>query len=74
MNAILGIPLEFRLLALFAFGVLVGNLANLAIYAWAFTPRRESPWLSAHPRDKHDRWADRLPLVGWHRLSAKAAS
>ncbi len=72
MNAILGIPLEFRLLALFAFGVLVGNLANLAIYAWAFTPRRESPWLSAHPRDKHDRWADRLPLVGWHRLRRKS--
>lgn len=72
MNFILEIPLELRLLALFALGVLVGNLANLAIYAWAYTPRRESPWLRAHPRDANDRWADRLPLIGWHRLRRKS--
>ncbi len=72
MNFILEIPLELRLLALFALGVLVGNLANLAIYAWAYTPRRESPWLRAHPRDAKDSWADRLPLIGWHRLRRKS--
>lgn len=72
MKFLLDIPLEARLLALVALGILVGNLINLAIYAWPYTPRRESPWLRAHPRDACDSWLDRLPLVGWCRLRRKS--
>lgn len=72
MKFILSIPLEFRLLGLFGLGILVGNLANLAIYAWAFEPRRESPWLRAHPRDGQESWLDRLPVIGWLRLRRKS--
>lgn len=73
MRFFLDIPLEARLLALFSLGVLVGNLINFAVYAWAYTPRCESPWLRAHPRDARDGWLDRLPLVGWYRLRRKSA-
>ena len=72
MNFILGLPMEVRLAVLFALGVVAGNLANSAIYAWAFESRSESPWLSRHPRDDQSHWLDLLPLYGWRRLSRKS--
>ncbi|HXT57996.1 MAG TPA: A24 family peptidase [Pirellulales bacterium] len=72
MNFILGLPLEVRLVFLFVLGVVVGNLANSAIYAWAYQPRRESPWLGSHPRDDKSNWLDLLPLFGWRRLHRKS--
>jgi len=72
VNVILAVPIGFRLLTLFFVGVWAGNLANSAIYAWAFEPRRESPWLRRHPRDDKSHWLDLLPLYGWRRLRRKS--
>lgn len=73
MNAILALPMEVRLAVLFALGIVAGNLANSAIYAWAFEPRRDSPWLRRHPRDERSHWLDFVPLYGWRRLSRKSS-
>ena len=72
MNFILALPMEVRLAVLFALGIVAGNLANSAIYAWAFEKRSESPWLGRHPRDDSSHWLDFLPLYGWRRLSRKS--
>ncbi|HWB14252.1 MAG TPA: A24 family peptidase [Pirellulales bacterium] len=71
MNAFVEIPLAYRLALMFAAGILLGHLANLLAFALSSDPRR-SPWSGLHPYDDKSRWLDRLPLVGWFRLSRKS--
>jgi prepilin signal peptidase PulO-like enzyme (type II secretory pathway) len=73
LNALVAVPLGWRVLASFLIGTVAGALANWAIYAVAFEHRPISPWSRAHPRDADDRWLDRLPLVGWLRLRRKGS-
>lgn len=58
---------------LFVLGACVASLLNAAIYAWAWTPRRVSPWqptpTGAAPRS----WADCVPIFGWLRLRRDGA-
>ena len=65
MNAILAMPREVRLAALFVLGTCLGSLANLAAERLAWHPRRINPWLPPGPGAPPRRWADRLPIVGW---------
>ncbi|HEX4128802.1 MAG TPA: A24 family peptidase [Pirellulales bacterium] len=62
---------ELHLLATFALGLTLGTVVNWAIYSLRFEPLPTSPWSSTHPRDSHERWLDRLPLIGWLRLRRK---
>ena len=60
-------PLILILTGLFVVGAAVATLLNAAIYAWAWTPRRVSPWQPAPEGVSPRTWADRLPIVGWLR-------
>jgi leader peptidase (prepilin peptidase) / N-methyltransferase len=68
----LQIPLEWRLILLFAGGVFAGGQVNRAIYSWAWNPRPIGPWSAPHPKAPPRRWSDRLPLVGWWGLRREA--
>lgn len=72
MNWILAVPLEIRLILLFAAGTAFGALANLAAYGLAWNPRSISPWLRAHPAAPARRRSDRLPIFGWLGLRREA--
>ncbi len=62
-----------RLAALFAVGVCLGSLLNLAIYRLAYEPRAISPWSRQLPAAPPRRITDRLPLVGWLGLRRESA-
>ncbi len=65
MNWILDIPLELRLVALFALGILLGAASNWGIYRLAYQPRLIGPWSPAPAAGPSRRFSDRLPVVGW---------
>ncbi len=65
MNWILAIPLEVRLVALFALGAVVGSWLNLAIYTLAWNPRPISPWSNAPFGVPRRTIHNRVPIVGW---------
>lgn len=71
MKEFIEIPLAYRLSGIFVVGVFLGYVANLLAYALSMRPGR-SPWSHDHPYDGKSRWLDRLPLVGWFRLSRKS--
>ena len=64
MNALLALPLEWRLLALFVGGLGLGGLLNLAIYRLSWDTRWTSPWLRG-PEHPQVNWSARIPVVGW---------
>ncbi len=73
MNWILDIPLELRLIALFALGILLGAASNWGIYRLAYQPRPIGPW-SPRPANAPNRcFSDRLPVVGWFGLRRESA-
>lgn len=72
MNTLLELPLGYRLAAVGVIGLVLGHLANLAAYTFSEN-RGRNPWSQEHPRDQKNRWLDRLPLIGWLRLSRKTA-
>jgi prepilin signal peptidase PulO-like enzyme (type II secretory pathway) len=65
--------MELRLAALAIVGAFAGCLVNAAIDAWAWQPRRISPWLRRSESTPHRTWLDRLPVVGWWRLRRESA-
>ncbi|MBW3599777.1 MAG: A24 family peptidase [Planctomycetes bacterium] len=65
MHVWLQIPLEIRLILLFAAGVVVGGQVNRAVYRWAWNPRPIGPWSPPHEKAPPRRWSDRLPVIGW---------
>ena len=65
MNLILAIPLEVRLIGLFAIGSLVGRFANLATYGLACGFRAIEPYSKHNAANPTRRWFDRLPIIGW---------
>ncbi len=73
MNLVVAVPLPFRLAGMFLLGLLLGSLANLAIYQLAWSPRAISPWSPSLPEAPPRRRTDRLPLVGWLGLRREAA-
>jgi leader peptidase (prepilin peptidase) / N-methyltransferase len=73
MNWILAIPMEARMILLFAAGTILGALVNLAVYGLAWNPRPISPWMRVHPAAPARRWSDRLPIFGWLGLSREAS-
>ncbi len=72
MNLLLNIPIEVRLLGVFLLGILLGSLANLAIYRWAWYARSISPWSAPLPNAPERRWTDRVPILGWWGLRREA--
>jgi leader peptidase (prepilin peptidase) / N-methyltransferase len=71
VKAFVEIALVYRLLIMVAAGVILGHIANLLALALSSRPGR-SPWSQFHTYDGKGRWLDRLPLVGWLRLSRKS--
>ena len=69
----IAIPMEVRLILLFAAGTVFGALANLAIYGLAWNPRPISPWMRPNPSVPARRWSDRLPIFGWLGLRREAS-
>jgi len=67
------IPMEVRLILLFAAGTVFGALANLAVYGLAWNPRPISPWMRPHSSAPARRWSDRLPIFGWLGLRREAS-
>ncbi len=66
------IPLGAKLAATAVFGLVVGAIVNLAVYALAWESLPLSPWQHAttgRPRA----WSERLPLFGWLRRGHEAA-
>jgi prepilin signal peptidase PulO-like enzyme (type II secretory pathway) len=66
-------PLELRLVAMFAIGLLLGGFLNLAIYRLAYEPRAISPWSARLPAAPPRRLFDRLPVLGWIGLRREAS-
>lgn len=64
MTTFVALPLAYRLAALFAIGVVLGHLANLAAYALSERPGR-NPWSRHFPLLGIGRWTSRLPIAGW---------
>ncbi|MEX2172223.1 MAG: A24 family peptidase [Pirellulales bacterium] len=64
--------MELRLAALAILGAFGGCLINAAIDAWAWQPRRVSPWLRRSASAPSRKWLDRLPMIGWWRLRREA--
>ena len=64
-NALMAIPVEARLLALFGIGALAGALANAAIYRLAWHCRPIDPWFAPAGEAPPRRWWDRIPILGW---------
>jgi leader peptidase (prepilin peptidase) / N-methyltransferase len=73
VNWILAIPMDVRLLLLFAAGTMFGALANAAVYRLAWNPRPISPWMRPHPAAPPRRWSDRAPIFGWLGLRREAS-
>jgi len=73
VNQLLGIPIEIRMAAVFALGICLGSLANLAIYRLAYQTRAISPWSRADAKAPPRRWSDRLPILGWLGLRREAS-
>ncbi len=73
MNWFIAIPMEVRLILLFAAGTVFGALANLAIYGLAWNSRPISPWMRPNPSAPARRWPDRLPIFGWLGLRREAS-
>lgn len=61
------------LVFLFVVGASVASLLNAAIYAWAWEPRRVSPWQPTPEGVGPRTWLDRVPAYGWLRLRRDAA-
>lgn len=60
--------MELRLIVLSILGAFGGSFANAAIDAWAWNPRRISPWLQRDENTPPRTWFDRIPILGWWRL------
>jgi leader peptidase (prepilin peptidase) / N-methyltransferase len=73
VNLIAAIPLEVRLVLLFALGTLLGSAANLAIYRLAWNRRSIGPWSAPPAAAPRRRALDRLPIFGWLGLRREAA-
>ncbi|MGA2797039.1 MAG: A24 family peptidase [Thermoguttaceae bacterium] len=73
MNWFIAIPMEVRLILLFAAGTALGAMANLAICGLAWNPRPISPWMRPNPSAPARRWSDRLPIFGWLGLRREAS-
>lgn len=66
-------PLGVQLLLVFVSGVVLGSFVNWAIYSLAWNPRPISPW-SRQPEGLGPRgWGDRVPVLGWWKLSREAS-
>lgn len=66
------VNLELRLAVLAMVGAFGGCLVNAAIDAWAWQPRRISPWLRRSDSTPPRSWLDQLPIIGWWRLRREA--
>ena len=65
MDAILDIPLPYRLAGLAAIGVCIGAVLNWAIYRLSPAARPISPWSDPSPQAKPGSWFDLVPVFGW---------
>ncbi|MEM6469676.1 MAG: prepilin peptidase [Planctomycetota bacterium] len=68
MNFWIGLPIEVRLALIAVVGLILGAIANHAIYRFAFFPRQIGPWGKPHNDASPATWADRIPVIGWWRL------
>jgi leader peptidase (prepilin peptidase) / N-methyltransferase len=73
MAWILVIPIEVRLVVLFAFGVILASGLNWAIYSLAWHPRPISPWSKVPAGAPQRALLDCLPILGWWRLRREAS-
>ena len=62
---LLTIPLEFRCLAIFLLGLVIGGQLNRGIYRLAWDARAIGPWSLPDPKAPVRRWWDYLPVTGW---------
>ena len=73
MDWLFGLPLELRLAAIFAFGLILGGQLNRGIYRLAWSPRAIGPWSPPLPQAPARRWYDRIPVWGWLTLRRESA-
>ncbi len=73
MNWFIAIPMQARMVLLFAAGTVFGALANLAAYGLAWNSRPISPWMRPYPAAPKRHWSDRLPIFGWLGLRREAS-
>ena len=73
MDWLFGLPLELRLAAVFAFGLILGGQLNRGIYRLAWRPRAIGPWSPPLPQAPARRWYDRIPVPGWIALRRESA-
>jgi len=73
VNFILGIPVEWRLTALFLLGCALGAVLNLGVYRLAWHRRSISPWSAPSPDAPPRRRRDFLPVVGWFGLKRESS-
>lgn len=72
MNAILGLPMPLRLAGLALVGLMLGGLANWAIYALAWHSRPISPWQNPDAKAPPRQWGDYIPFFGWLGLARES--
>jgi len=65
-------PLAVQLLVVFLGGTVLGSFVNWAIYSLAWYPRPISPWSSTPDRAAPRGWGDRVPVLGWWKLSRES--
>jgi leader peptidase (prepilin peptidase)/N-methyltransferase len=61
-----------QFVALGLVGIVLGALANAAIYSLAWFSRPISPWQRRHPDAPTRRGADYLPIIGWFGLARES--
>jgi prepilin signal peptidase PulO-like enzyme (type II secretory pathway) len=64
------VPLRFALI--FVVGAFLGSFVNWAIYALAWNRRSISPWSSLEAGTARRTRLDRVPIIGWFRLSRES--
>ncbi|MCA9135272.1 MAG: prepilin peptidase [Planctomycetales bacterium] len=62
------LPIPARLVLLSIIGLVLGVIANLAIYRFAWQPRSIGPWGPKHEKAGPRQTIDRIPIVGWFAL------
>jgi prepilin signal peptidase PulO-like enzyme (type II secretory pathway) len=73
VQALLDIPLPWRLAVLAVLGAVLGGAVNLAVDRLAWEPRRRSPWAPEPDDTAPRRWTDRIPVIGWLGMRRESA-
>lgn len=73
MFPLAAISLPAEQIGVFFVGIILGALANWAIYRLAWSPREISPWGPVPAGAPQRRWFDRVPILGWWGLRREHA-